>query len=50
MRYKEIAKKLDISIKTVENQMGKALSLIRKGVKTKLVILLFFLQRQPIKE
>ena len=46
MRYKEIAEKLDISIKTVENQMGKALSLIRKKVKTKMVTLLFLLQRQ----
>jgi RNA polymerase sigma-70 factor (ECF subfamily) len=33
MKYKEIAGKLDISIKTVENHMGKALKLLR----TKLV-------------
>ena len=46
MRYKEIAEKLDISIKTVENQMGKALSLIRKKVKSKLVTLLFLFQGQ----
>lgn len=29
-KYKEIANKLEISIKTVENQMGKALSRIRE--------------------
>jgi len=29
MKYKEIADKLDISIKTVENHMGKALKLLR---------------------
>ncbi len=46
MRYKEIAEKLDISIKTVENQMGKALSIIRKKVKSKLAVLLFLLQKQ----
>lgn len=28
--YKEIAKKLNISVKTVENQIGKALKIIRK--------------------
>ncbi len=50
MRYKEIAKKMGVSLKTVENQMGKALSLIRKKVKSKLVTLLFLLQRQLIKE
>lgn len=33
MKYKEIADKLDISVKTVENHMGKALKLLR----TKLV-------------
>ena len=29
MKYKEIADKLDISVKTVENHMGKALKLLR---------------------
>ncbi|MBO6515732.1 MAG: RNA polymerase sigma-70 factor [Bacteroidia bacterium] len=29
-KYKEIAEELDISIKTVENQMGKALKVLRK--------------------
>jgi RNA polymerase sigma-70 factor (ECF subfamily) len=33
LKYREIADKLDISVKTVENQMGKALKLLR----TKLV-------------
>ena len=29
MKYKEIAAELNISVKTVENQMGKALSTLR---------------------
>lgn len=29
LKYKEIAEKLDISVKTVENQMGKALKFLR---------------------
>ena len=29
LKYREIADKLDISVKTVENQMGKALKLLR---------------------
>lgn len=33
LKYSEIADKLTISIKTVENQMGKAFSTIRKEVK-----------------
>jgi RNA polymerase sigma-70 factor (ECF subfamily) len=33
MSYKEIAAKLDISIKTVENQMGKALRVMREHLK-----------------
>ncbi len=33
LSYKEIAAKLDISIKTVENQMGKALKILRGALK-----------------
>jgi len=33
MTYKEIATNLDISIKTVENQISKALRLLRKAIK-----------------
>ncbi len=32
LSYKEIAKKLDLSIKTVENQMGKALKVLRAAL------------------
>jgi RNA polymerase sigma-70 factor (ECF subfamily) len=39
LRYREIADRLDISVKTVENQMGKALRILRE----KLVDLLPFL-------
>ncbi len=38
LKYKEIADRLDISVKTVENHMGKALKLLR----LKLVDFLFF--------
>lgn len=33
MTYKDIAEKLDISVKTVENQMGKALRVLRGALK-----------------
>ena len=33
MSYKEIAKQMDISVKTVENQIGKALRILRKSLK-----------------
>lgn len=33
LTYKEIAAKLDISVKTVENQMGKALKVLRAELK-----------------
>lgn len=32
-KYQQIADELDISIKTVENQMGKALRIMREGLK-----------------
>lgn len=40
-KYMEIAEILGISIKTIENQMGKAFSDIRKGVKDNDVFLFF---------
>jgi RNA polymerase sigma-70 factor, ECF subfamily len=39
LKYKEIAEKLNISIKTVENQIGKALSFLREELKDYLPIL-----------
>ena len=36
LTYKEIAQKLDISVKTVENQMGKALKILRELLKNDL--------------
>lgn len=37
LSYKEIAARLDISVKTVENQMGKALRVLRELLKDDLV-------------
>lgn len=42
-KYAEIAVELNISIKTVENQMGKALKVLREHLKDYLVILLIIL-------
>lgn len=33
LTYKEIADQMDISVKTVENQMGKALKILRRALK-----------------
>lgn len=41
MKYKEIADELGISVKTVENQMGKALKLMRAYLKDYLPIIIF---------
>jgi len=41
LSYKEIAAKMDISIKTVENQMGKALKLLRAALKEYMHFFLF---------
>lgn len=41
LKYKEIAKELNISIKTVENQIGKALKTLRKDLKDYLPLLIF---------
>ena len=43
MKYQEIAEQLNLSVKTVENQMGKALKLIREGIKTGAYALLLIL-------
>ena len=42
-RYKEIAEQLNISLKTVENQMGKALKVMREELKELLPLLLIAL-------
>ncbi len=41
MKYAEIAAQLNISVKTVENQMGKALRIMREELKEYLPCLLF---------
>ena len=43
LKYQDIASKLGISVKTVENQMGKALKLIREQIKTDNLYLLLLL-------
>ena len=45
LTYREIAEKMDISIKTVENQMGKALKILRRelGAYLNLIFLMIFL-------
>lgn len=40
LKYKEIAEKLNISIKTVENQMGKAIKYLRENLVDYLTILI----------
>ncbi len=42
LKYKEIAEELSISIKTVENQMGKAMKFLRKEL-TELSVIIFFM-------
>lgn len=43
LKYAEIADHLGLSIKTVENQMGKALKIMREKLKDYLPLLIFFL-------
>lgn len=46
LRYQEIADQLGLSVKTVENQMGKALKIVREELKDYLpLLILFFIQR-----
>lgn len=40
LKYSEIAENLDISVKTVENQMGKALRILREKLKNYLSVLI----------
>jgi RNA polymerase sigma-70 factor (ECF subfamily) len=42
LKYSEIADQLNISIKTVENQIGKALKIMREQLKDYLPLLLIF--------
>lgn len=42
LRYQEIADQLGLSVKTVENQMGKALKIIREELKDYLPLLILF--------
>ena len=44
LKYREIAEELGLSIKTVENQMGKALRILREKLVDFLPILLLFMQ------
>ncbi|MFT6879583.1 MAG: RNA polymerase sigma-70 factor (ECF subfamily) [Psychromonas sp.] len=43
LKYKEIADQLDISIKTVENQIGKALKVLRGSLASYLSVILIWL-------
>ncbi|MEJ0055136.1 MAG: sigma factor-like helix-turn-helix DNA-binding protein [Bacteroidota bacterium] len=44
LKYSEIAEQLDISVKTVENHMGKALKIMRTQLKDYLPLLLIFMK------
>lgn len=43
LKYNEIAKKLKISVKTVENQMSKALKILREKLAKYLALILWFI-------
>lgn len=44
LKYREIADRLDLSVKTVENQMGKALKILRAKLAEFLVYILLFIK------
>ncbi len=46
LKYQEIADQLGLSIKTIENQMGKALKIIREALKDYLPLFILFLLQQ----
>lgn len=48
LKYVEIAERLDISIKTVEAQMGKAFSIIRKEAKNKGFFMFIFIKLKTL--
>lgn len=48
LSYSEIAQHLDISVKTVENHMGKALKILRERLKDYLPLLLWLLFRNNL--
>ena len=43
LKYAEIAQLLELSVKTVENQMGKALKQLRAALQDYLILVLIFL-------
>ena len=43
LKYREIAEKLNISIKTVENQIGKAMKTLKEGLKDYITIIILIL-------
>jgi len=47
LRYREIADRLDLSVKTVENQMGKALKILRTKMAEFLTLILLFINIKP---
>ena len=46
LKYQEIADKMGLSVKTVENQMGKALKLLRENMKDYLVLFIIVLLKK----
>ncbi|KAA5536338.1 RNA polymerase sigma-70 factor [Taibaiella lutea] len=50
LSYKQTAETLDISVKTVENQMGKAIKVLRENVPVQLLILSGLLSLQDLRK